>query len=69
LRVQHIASSLALQLEVPVKITPDVVISRQEYLECQHGRPLHFQATIQNADGTTQTRMLALRASPFMGVK
>ncbi|MGD0521131.1 MAG: hypothetical protein ABSA48_07730 [Terracidiphilus sp.] len=67
MRLQPIASSLDLKANTAAKLTQDVVTSRQEYLEFTHGRPLHFQATVQNADGTTRTLMLGLRDNPLMG--
>ena len=69
LRLQPITSSLDLKTKTPASLTKDVVTSRQEYLELTHGRPLHVQATVQNADGTTRTLMLSLRDNPLMGGK
>jgi hypothetical protein len=67
--LQPVASSLDLKANAPAKLTQDVLVSRQEYLECSHGRPLHFEASVQSADGTTRTMMFHLHANPLMGGK
>ncbi len=69
LRLQPITSSLDLNAHTASYVTQDVVTSRQEYLELTHGRPLYVQATVQSADGTTQTLMFGLHNNPLMGGK
>lgn len=69
LRIQPVAPLLQLRSTAAIDLEKDVVVSRQEYLASRHARVLHFQATIQNADGTTQTQMLMLLAEPFSRAK
>ncbi|MDR3751824.1 MAG: hypothetical protein P4K94_10105 [Terracidiphilus sp.] len=66
---QQIASSLVLETQTPAELTSKIVISKDEYLHSQHPSSLRFRATIQNADGTTQTQTLALHSDPFTAVK
>jgi hypothetical protein len=69
LRVQTAGSLFELPSMTSADISKDVVVSRQEYLEYRHARLLHMQATIQNADGATQTQTLMLIGEPFTRVK
>jgi hypothetical protein len=69
LNSQSIATSLDLPSKSPVNLTSEIVISSDEYRIFQHERRLRLQATMQFADGTTQTRTLALQADLFQGVK
>jgi hypothetical protein len=69
LRLQPITSTLELKARDRAFLTQTVVISRQEYNQLTHGRPLHVQVTVQNSDGTTRTLMLGLHKNPLMGGK
>jgi hypothetical protein len=66
LHSQQIASSLTLASKASANLSKEVVISTSEYQACLHGRPLHFKATLQNEDGSTQTRSLTLQDDPFL---
>jgi hypothetical protein len=68
-RSQQVASSLTLASKIATEFSKEVVISASEYQACLHGRPLHFMATQQNEDGSTQTTSLTLHADLFMGGK
>lgn len=69
LRLQPISSSVGLKAHTASSFNQNIVISRQEYLELTHGRPLYVQATVQNVDGTTRTLMIGLHNNPLMGGK